>query len=207
MAKSVSKIIISRIIGFIILLILLVIANILIPIFNNSLYSSIITFFNTNIILLLMLTLAGLINEIFWSFYFPFSIVAPITGAILSIYIILFIHKLFDFLSIYIQPDLVLPWQAIQSVVFWIVIIAGYFIILIRQGKPKQEWCEKVEKWHEQRWERKREKLNKKIEKLDRKLGKKKFEWEDVGDEFKTLFYNIGNSLNSLFEGKTKKRK
>jgi len=207
MAKSVPKIIISRIIGFIILLILLAIANALIPAFDSNIYSDIINFFNTNLILLFILTLIGMINEIFWSFYFPFSIVAPITGAILSIYIITFIHRLFDFLNTYVQPNLVLPWQTIQSFVFWIVIIAGYIVILVRQGKPREDWYKEIKRWHEERLERKKEKLEKKLDKIDRKIGKKKVEWIDVGNEFKTFFYNIGNSLNNLFEGKNKKRK
>jgi hypothetical protein len=207
MAKSVPKIILSRIIGFLIFLILLAIANILIPAVDSKIYSSIINFFNTNLILLFILTIIGMINEVFWSFYFPFSIIAPITGAILSIYIIIFIHKLFDFLNIYIQPSIALPWQTIHFIVFWIVLIAGYLIILIRQGKPREDWHEEIKKWHEQKWERKKIKLQRKMKKIDRKLGKKKFEWEDVGNEFKTLFYNIGNSLNNLFEGKKKKIK
>lgn len=204
--KSAPKIIISRIIGFIIFLILLVIADALIPVFNSNVYSDIINFFNTNIILLLILTLIGMVNEIFWSFYFPFNIIAPITGSILSIYIITFIHRFFDFLNIYVQPNISLPWNAIQSTVLWIVLIVGYIIILVRQGKPRKEWHEEIKKWHEQRWERKREKLEKKMEKLDRKLGKKKVEWENVGNEFKMLFYNIGKSFNDMFD-KGKKRK
>lgn len=195
MAKSVPKIIISRIIGFIIFLILLVVANALIPAFNSNVYSDIINFFNLNIILLFILTLIGLINEIFWSFYFPFNIIAPITGSVLSIYIVTFIHRGFDFLNTYFPSDIILPWQTIQSLVFWMVIIVSYLIILIRQGKPKEDWHEEMKKWHEQRWERKREKL------------KKKMEWEDVGNEFKHLFYNIGRSINNLFDKDKKKRK
>ncbi len=207
MAKSAPKIIISRIIGFIIFLILLVIANVLIPVFNSNVYSDIVNFFNSNIILLLMLTLVGLINEIFWSFYFPFNIIAPITGSILSAYIITFIHRFFDFLNTYFPSSIILPWQTIQFIVFWIVLIAGYLTILIRQGKPREDWHEEMKKWHEQRWERKREKLKKKMEKLDRKLGKKQMKWEDVGNEFKHLFYNIGKSINNLFDKDKKKRK
>ena len=174
MTKSAPRIILHRIIGFIIFLILLVIANALIPIFNSNVYSDIINFFNANIILLLILTLIGMVNEIFWSFYFPFNIIAPITGSILGVYIVTFVYRCINFLDIFIKNNsnimtAILPEGIVSMLVFWIVLIAGYLIILIRQGRPRKEW-------HEQRWERKRGKLEKKMEKLDRKLGKKKVE-------------------------------
>jgi len=206
--RSIPRIIFSRIIGFIIFLILLAIANLLIPSINNNVYSDIVNFFNLNLILLLILTFIGLVNEIFWSFYFPFNIIAPITGSILSIYIITFIHHVYDFLEVYFIQNIVLPWQEIQIIVFWIVLITGYIIILIRGGKPREDVYQAVKRLREERWERKKEILERKIEKLDRRLGKKKVEWEDVGNEFKIFFYNIGESLNNLFnKDKEKKSK
>lgn len=211
MAKSAPRIIISRIIVFIIFLILLAIANVLVPAFNSNVYSSIVNFLNSNIILLFILTIIGMINEIFWSFYFPFNIIAPITGSILGVYIVAFVYRCINFLDIFINNNsnimaAILPEETASIIVFWIVFIAGYLIILIRQGKPKEDWHEEMKKWHEQRWERKREKLKKKIEKLDTKLGKKQMKWGDVGNEFKHLFYNIGKSINNLFDKDKKKR-
>ena len=206
MVKSVPHIIISRIIGFIIFLILLAIANALIPAINSSIYSDIVNFFNMSLVLLLILMFIGMINDIFWSFYFPFNIVAPIIGSILSIYTVIFIHRFFDFLANYFPSSIVMPWQTIQYLVFWIVLIAGYIIILIRKGKPREDIYGAVKRLREERWERKKEKLERKMEKIDRKLGKKKVEWNDVGNEFKTLFYNIGKSFNNMFERGNKKR-
>ena len=35
---------------------------------------------------------------------------------------------------------------------------------------------------------------------------KKEVEWKDVEKEFRLVFYNIGRSVNKLFEGKKRKK-
>jgi hypothetical protein len=36
---------------------------------------------------------------------------------------------------------------------------------------------------------------------------KKEIEWKDVEKEFRLIFYNIGKSINKLFEGKERGKK
>ena len=43
-----------------------------------------------------------------------------------------------------------------------------------------------------------------KAKKQEKKEKIERIEWQDVGDEFKLAFYNIGKSLRKLFEGKGK---
>jgi len=207
MTKSIPRIILSHIAGFIIFLILLAVANILIPSINNDIYINIIQFFNSNLIFLLLLTFIGMINEIFWSFYFPFNIFAPIFSSILSIYVITFIYKIWSLLDVYIKSTLIIPIDLIYAIVPLIVFIAGYITIIARHGKPAEEWHRELKEMHKNRLERKRDKLKIKLEKVDKKLGKNKVEWEDVGDEFRLAFYNLGKSFNELFDKKNNKKK
>ena len=44
------------------------------------------------------------------------------------------------------------------------------------------------------------------MDRVNRKL-KKEVEWDEVGDEFKMFFYNLGKSLNDLFDDKKIGRK
>jgi predicted PurR-regulated permease PerM len=201
MTKSIPRIIISKLIGFLIFLILLAVANILIPYINSGIYTSFVEFFNANITILAIITLIGLVNGVFWSFYFPFNTIAPLISAILSMYIITFIYRFWTLLDKYTGLNVsitspIFPIYLIYILVFFIVLISGYITILARHGKPKGEW---EERW-ENKLERKKERLERKIDKIDRKMRRKGVEWDEIGDEFKLFFYNIGKGLNSLFK-------
>jgi hypothetical protein len=201
MVKSVPRIIISNIIGFLIFLIILIIANKLIPSVNNEMFRNIVEFINANLVLLLVMMFIGMINDIFWVFYFPFNILAPITSSVLSVYIISFIERVWIFLNLYEKFNILINFKAVSNIVVFIVLIAGYLIIFFRQGKPREEW----EKWNRERLERKRDKFHKKIQKIDKKLGKCDVDWKNIGDEFKLAFYNAGKSINKFFENKKTK--
>jgi hypothetical protein len=71
---------------------------------------------------------------------------------------------------------LTLPKEEIILFVAMLTLVIGYAVVLLRQGEPKG----------------KKEKVK----------GKNKVEWEDVGEEFKLFFYNVGKALNSLFKKK-----
>ena len=202
MAKSTAGIIISKIIGFIIFLILLAIANYFIPHFNNTVYASVVGFFNVSIILLLILLFIGIINDIFWNFYFPFNLIAPISSAFLAFYIIRFIYQFWNFLdSSYIHSAAIIPIRLIYLIVIILVLIFGYLKILIWHGKSRRRWEDEEEDYYRNKLERKKQKLERKMDRVNRKL-KKEVEWDEVGDEFKMFFYNLGKSLNDLFDDK-----
>jgi hypothetical protein len=189
-----AHIILFKIWGFLFFLILLAIANILIPSVNNYLYEGIVMFFNANIILLFILTGIGMINELFWNFNFPFNILAPITGGVLGIYVLMFFYQIWIFLEGYIHVNINFPMDSFYVLIFFFVMVLGYIVILSRNGKTREEW--------EERWKRRHEEMGK-----NKKHKEKEIEWEDVEKEFRLIFYNIGRGINSLFEGKEKRRK
>jgi hypothetical protein len=201
MSRSAFKIVMSNVGGFILFLILLGTANILLPHINSLVYVDVVLFLNRSLVLFTIMMLVGLINDILWSFYFPFNILAPVSSAILSFFIVIFIFRVWSFLNNYVQSNFVLP-EFVYVPIALIVLVAGYVLILFRKGKPGEvHKRRKKEKELEEK-----ERLGKKAEPASKRKQEETVEWQDVGDEFKHLFYNIGKSLNSFFGGKEKKK-
>ena len=145
--KSISKIIISRTISFLIFLILLAIATFLVPAINNYIYSQIINFLLRNISLSVIIFFISLIADIFWNIPFPLNLPAPIISAITYIY------RLWLLIESIINMQVLLPIIPIYVLIFWLVIIFGYlriFLNLLRKesAKEKMKKTEKVE-WHD----------------------------------------------------------
>ncbi|MFZ1971101.1 MAG: hypothetical protein WAU65_02910 [Candidatus Nanoarchaeia archaeon] len=193
---SALSIIIGRSIGFIMFVILLLIASLLAATIQNPVYSSIINFFNANIPLFFSLLIFGIINEIFWNFEFPFSVLAPITSAILSTIIVSFIYNVWQFMNIYTHSVVIIPIDLISLIVFIIVIVAGY-------AKLAKEGFE-FERLHKIEWRKEKDKIK---NELKQKKRGKDIEWDDVENQFKVLFYNLGDSLNKSFEKHAKRKK
>lgn len=179
MPHSAARIVIGRIAGFIFFLILLGVANILAPSTQNQVFIDIVVFFNSNLLLLLAITFIGMANEIFWNSSFPALLLAPISGTILSIYNIMFFYALWNFLdSSYFKTNAPIPINTIYAIVPLFVLVIGYITVLSRSLKKKEP------------------------EKKRKKTEKKTVEWEDVGEEFKLFFYNVGKAFNSIFKKK-----
>jgi hypothetical protein len=194
------KIIFWKIFGFIMFLILLGIANIIVPSISNDWGMQIISFMNENIPFFFLIMIIDMINDIFWSFYFPFNIFAPITGALLSIMIITLIYRLAA-INPMMYAALIIPFTLIYILVPAIVLIVGYILIVVRGGRPKHAYDREKERDLKRKWEMKMKNMEKKCKRGD------KVEWEDIGNEFKLVLYNLGKEMNNLFAKNKKKRK
>ena len=193
MSRPAHHIVLWRVCGFLFFLILLAIANVVIPNMNNSIYTDVVIFFNENITFLFLMTLIGMVNDLFWNFHFPFNIPAPITGGVLGIYVVMFFYRAWGFLNFYINSDITLPMGLIYLCVFLITVVLGYMTILSRQGKPRRDWEEEMKRRHEKMRGNKR--------------PGREVNWKEVENEFRLVFYNIGRSINKLFEGQKKGRR
>src|SRR5271157_4740854 len=200
---SAAGLIVKRTVGFIIFLIILLIANILASGFNNFVYSNIMQFFNTSIPLFFILFVIGIINDLFWSFYFPWNMFAPITSSILSIFVVTFLYRVWLFANSYVHSTFVIPLGLISTIVFIIVFISGY-LHLARRGIEHEEFWNKKEweKWKDWKKGWYREEI-----KSHKKKHKKRVDWEDVGEEFKLALYNLGDSINRSFDKHKKEDK
>jgi hypothetical protein len=189
--KTPVHIVLSKLFGFIFFLILLAVANIIIPNVNNGAYTSSILFFNANITILFLITFVGMINELFWNFEFPFNILAPLTGGALAVVVIMFFYQMWIFLNQYINADISVPINILYIVIASLVVVFGYLSILLRRGKTKEG----------------EEKRKVKEKREFKETRRKRLDWEDVEQEFKLFFYNIGKSINRLFESKKKRKR
>jgi len=176
-------VIFSNVIGFLIFLILLALANYLKAFIFSHTYWAIVDFLIANLWLSFWIFFLTLIADIFWTFRVPFNLVAPILSAASSIFIVDYIYRIWNFMDVTGRTNIGLPIGAIYPIVFWVVLVVGYITILTRFKREGRE------------------------EKEERKAKKKSdIEWEDVGDAFRQAFYNIGMALKEAFEPKKKKK-
>jgi len=130
--KSLGWVFVTRMIGILTFLIVIVLANILKSIYPGC--APVVEFLNANFWLLLLIGIILFIAEIFTAFPFPLDLPAPIIRAFGSVFIITFllavvrwlivsaeINNLFQILSILVAP-----------IVFLLVLATGYYEILRR---------------------------------------------------------------------------
>jgi|SRR3989339_321041 len=190
--RSIPRIIISNISGLVFFLILVALANYALNYFSHPTFVEVVNFLNSNLVLIITISILGLFSDLFWAFMFPFNIIAPILSAFLSYYILSFAYTILELVQQ--VRDFVFPisFNTLYPFVFAIVMIIGYIIIFSRLGGKliRREETEKPN--------RKEEKKEESTELI---------KWRKVGNEFKLLFFNIGKSLNSLFSKKKTKSK
>ena len=96
---SLGWVFVSRMIGIICFLIVVVLANILTFYVGNPLYHAGVEFLNPNFWLLILIGIIIFIADIFGAFPFPLNLPAPIIKAIGSVFIIAFVLRVFDWVD------------------------------------------------------------------------------------------------------------
>ena len=201
--KSFFKVIFGRLIGLLIFLVLLGIANLLKYVINNQVFLEVVQFLNINLKLIIIIGLIFLVSDLFWILVFPFNLPAPILSAIASIFVITFLFKVGFLIEKFLEISFlskIEPFSTgIYLLVFFIVLISGYFSIFSKIGIR-----ERREIWVEKRVEKKEIPIKK--EKQERKV-----EWKDVSEEIKGVLYDsalsLRKSINKKPERKSKKQK
>jgi hypothetical protein len=132
--KPLSWIFLSRMIGIIIFLIIVVLANLLTHYVSNSFYNSCVTFLNENFWLLIIIAFILLAGDIFGVFVFPLNLPSPIIKAIGSVFFIFFILSLIRWVDTIAFTNFYYPFLFISYLlavlVFLVVLISGYYEIL-----------------------------------------------------------------------------
>lgn len=182
--NSLSSVFVSRMIGIICFLIVVVLSNILTYYISSPIYRAGVLFLNENFWLLLLILIILLVGDIFFAFPFPINLPAPIIRAIGSVFVIAFMLHVFQWVDTVAATSLYsFVWVlsfVIVPIVFIIVLVSGYFEImrkLCREPQIEKEGeCQVV---HE--------------------IKKGSFEepvsdvksWEDIGAEFRLMMYDI----------------
>jgi len=130
----------TRMIGIISLLIVIVLANILTHYVTNPVYISGVSFINENFWLLVLIAVVLMSGDVFGAFPFPFNLPAPIITAFGSVFCIMFILKIFQWIDTIaattLSPLFVFLSPIIATMVFLIVIASGYYEILRQLWHP-----------------------------------------------------------------------
>jgi hypothetical protein len=131
---SLGWVFVSRMIGIICFLIVVVLANILKYYVNSPLYHSGVAFLNLNFWLLLLIGIIIFVSDIFGAFPFPLNLPAPVIRAIGSVFIIAFVLRVFEWVDTTTGNNIYhyfwLLSFVIVPIVFIIVLLAGYYEII-----------------------------------------------------------------------------
>jgi len=131
---SLGWVFVSRMIGILCFLIVVVLANILSFYVASSLYHAGVDFLNGNFWLLLLIGIIIFIGDIFSAFPFPMNLPAPIIKAIGSVFIIAFVLRVFQWVDTTTGNNIYhyfwLLSFVIVPVVFIVVLLAGYYEII-----------------------------------------------------------------------------
>ncbi|MEN6443101.1 MAG: hypothetical protein WC391_00170 [Methanoregula sp.] len=132
--RSLGWVFVSRMIGIICFLIVVVLANILTYYVKSPLYHSGVDFLNLNFWLLLIIGIIIFIADIFAAFPFPLNLPFPLIKAIGSVFIIAFVLRILEWVDVMTSNSLYhffwLLSFVIVPLVFILVIVTGYYEII-----------------------------------------------------------------------------
>lgn len=195
--RSPGFVFVTRMIGIISFLIIIVLANILKFYVQNPVYLSGVDFLNANFWLLLLIGVIFFTADIFGSFLFPLDLPAPVIRAIGSVFVIAFVLRVFDWVDrltgnniyhfFWLLSFIVVP------IVFILVLATGYYEILrrlFRSGRPNGST----------------------LATSDPMIGTPRPDtgdtgvktWEDVGAEFRMMVYDIIHRFREEIQGNRK---
>jgi hypothetical protein len=171
-------------IGIIIFLIIVVLANILTYYVSSPVYVAGVLFLNENFWLLLLISIILMAGDLFFAFPFPLNLPGPIIRAIGSVFVIAFMLHVFQWVDTVAATSLYsFVWVlsfVIIPVVFIIVMVSGYFEIMGRLfwiPRDEQDGDETVV--YETTSRPQEEPVS------DAKS------WEDIGSEFRLVMYDL----------------
>lgn len=134
--RSLGWVFVTRMIGIISFLIIVVLANILKFYLANPVYQSGVGLLNANFWLLLIIGIIIFVADIFTAFPFPLDLPSPIIRAIGSVFIIAFILRVFEWVDVVTGSSLYQFFWFLSFVVvplvFLLVLVNGYFEIIRR---------------------------------------------------------------------------
>jgi hypothetical protein len=180
---SLGWVFVSRMIGIICYLIVVVLANILTFYVQSPLYHSGVDFLNLNFWLLLIIGIIIFVADIFAAFPFPLNLPFPIIKAIGSVFIIAFVLRILEWVDRMTSNNLYhLFWLlsfVIVPLVFILVIVTGYYEIICdlwarsKLHRPEPELADDSSLAH------------------NGSFNKEPKSWEDVAAEFRMMLYEL----------------
>ncbi|MDD5317509.1 MAG: hypothetical protein PHF51_02125 [Candidatus ainarchaeum sp.] len=136
--RSIPGILLSKTLFFALFLLLLLLANALIPVFNDQTYQALVGFMldRNNLAFIAVTWLLLLVGEVFNALPFPYSLPSPLfsaTGALLLIvFVYAFISKAGDSMGADLRTAFAFVPVFVYPLVFALVLFLGYLVIMLR---------------------------------------------------------------------------
>jgi hypothetical protein len=180
--RSLGWVFVTRMMGIICFLIVVVLANILTYYVANPVYHSGVNFINENFWLLILIAIIFLVADLFGAFPFPLDLPAPIIKAIGSVFCIAFILRVFLWVDgVALTSFYQIFWYLsflIVPLVFLIVLASGYYEIM------RQLW------WQPRTDEEGQVILQAPLTYPEEEVSDAK-SWEEIAVEFRLMLYDI----------------
>ena len=171
--RSIIWTVFSTFIGIFAFLVLLAALNYFIP-SGNGILRGLVGLLNNNLPYFIVIVLVLMTGEIFDRFSFPLNLPAPLFQALASVFLVIFVFNVFEFLDTITQAGIYRNLEILRILlsilIFLIVFTGGYFKIfgdLLRVGRQRELQGELP------------------AESPDVKT------WEDIGNEFRQLVFDI----------------
>jgi hypothetical protein len=140
--ESLTYTVISRIIGIVVFLILVVVLNILLRQITSPFFHAFVIFVNANIWLVLLFSLLFMFADIFRAVFFPLNLPYPLIASFGSVFFIMFFFRFLEFLDIQLAlgffPYIDWTYYLIAPLVFFIALICGYVSVFRKVFCPRR---------------------------------------------------------------------
>jgi len=182
------RILITGLLGILVFVILLGIANIVIRNYDHFATEAVVNFLNTNLLLLIVISTLLVFAELFSIFLFPINLIYPLFNAAGGVFVLEFIFRILKLVSSLVGENIhevFSPTYSIAVVLIPVIILfVGYFQIFsdIRSKKERPFL---------------KETMNEKGE----------TEWKYVENEIKGAAYNLASTIKKRLKPKKKKRR
>jgi hypothetical protein len=182
--KSIFSVIISKVAGLVLFILMVWLANYLVPFINSVMYVKIVHFVNNNFSYMIAMSVIFGVGEIFFALPFPVNLPAPLFSSIASLFLVAFIGRILGFAQSIANVDITDAFTIfsfiIYPVVFFAVFIGGYITIFAEVFG------------HDHREKRQLKKSSSRGERT----------WGDIGDEFKNVVFDFFAMLRRAVNGK-----
>ena len=183
--NSFGWIFVSRMIGIIGFLIVVVLVNILTFYISNPIYQKGVSFINGNFWLLLLIAIILFVGAIFGAFSFPLNLPAPLIRAIGSVFCIAFLLRILQWVDSTAMTNIYPMFWVLSfllvPLVFILVLASGYFGImrqLFWQPRPVINNDGRVVQ-------------ESTMESSPDEVVKNTKSWEEIGAEFRLVLYDL----------------
>jgi hypothetical protein len=149
--KNVIGVFLGQLFGMLIFLVILGLLNFLVPYVDTLVFSNIVCFLNSNLLIILLFGLFFMVAGMFFSLVFPFNLPAPLFSSFGSIFLVTFIFNVLSFISLNLGLEMGVFldnfYFIILTIVFVIVFISGYGIVFssaFRKVKVREKRVKRV---------------------------------------------------------------